>query len=499
MKEQNDNFEQQWREQFEDAEKAPAASVWDKIDADLAGGLVAHYKKKLFYYKIAVAASILLALLFGSYSLYTVIRDSGSSQMVQNSPEGVDETTIRQGTQGLSDQKTDSNTSGTLNQENISQQDIEPSNDRTTESNSTRTTEMKVENSSHLKEIEDNRRSIKDKDESILTTDLTVKQAGITDDKTETKFFHYAYQLSARFNVPYENPGRKYTLEKKVNPYDQPIILSLEDEEKEIDPKKLWAGVSVSSGIFDPNINYGSNNNLTPDAAVNTFGSVERIYSTSSDIQEQSNSIMSYKPEESSYKPNISISYGLDFGYRFSKRFVILSGMDYQQNYGSTTVNTYVEPTETHTKYANHAIVIEKASPESGLNTYNELGSEVILNSTFEFVTIPVNIGYYLIDRKFKWMMTAGLTTDVFIQNSISDSDNLFDKIQYKTGESSPYNPLYFNGKFGTMFHYTFLGNYQISLEPSYRIGLSSLTKENASFSSRPSSFIISAGIAYVF
>jgi hypothetical protein len=110
-----------------------------------------------------------------------------------------------------------------------------------------------------------------------------------------------------------------------------------------------------------------------------------------------------------------------------------------------------------------------------------------------------VNFGYFLVDRKFKWLMTAGVSTDIFIKNSIEDSQNLFDPVQYKPGDDSPYNPIYFNGRFGTMVNYTFLKNYQLSLEPSYRIGLSELTNNNSTFSSRPSSFMISAGIAYVF
>ena len=479
MKELNDNFEKQWREEFQEAERAPAASVWDKIDANLAGGLVDRYKRKLFYYKIAVAASVFFALLFGSYSLYTVIRDTGSSQLVQVPQSDEDE---------LSQQL---NMTDMINQEASNGSAITSTQESGTEGERVSAPEGKADSDSPA--VQNVMMGTDKRSAEVIRNGRT-----IPDNQAD----HYALnieELSTHFNIPDTKPDRKYFLEKKLNPYDQPTILALEDDEEKIDTKRLWAGINVSSGFFDPNISYGGPDNLLADASPNTFGSVERIYSTNSDIKEQSNSIMSYKPEESSYKSDYSISYGVEFGYKFSKRFVILGGMDYQHNYGSTSVNTYVESTGTHTKYANHAIVIERASPESGLDTYSELGSEVELNSIFEFVTIPVNIGYYIIDRKFKWMMTAGLSTDIFIRNSISDSQNIFDEIQYKTGESSPYNPLYFNGKVGTMLHYKFLRNYQISLEPSFRLGLTDLTKENATFSSRPSSFLVTAGISYVF
>jgi hypothetical protein len=493
MKELNDKFERQWKEQFQDADRAPDASVWDRIDAGMASGLVARYKKKLFYYKMAVAASVLLAVLFGSYSLYTVIRDTGSSQLVQAPQAGEQEIIEQTEAQIASDLE---NTPDLKTKDELKSL---PEAQSTANVSNSESWDMKPENTSNQDLILDAGEMMAEGAAYLPVSDEDMGNTGAYEEKVEVEPTGTALQLTSHFNVPYEKPGRKYVLDKKINPYEQPIILTFEEKESETDPKRLWAGLNVSSGFFNPNISYDSHTDMTADASPNTFGSVEQIYSTSSEIQDQSNSIMSYKPEESSYRPDISISYGLDFGYKFSKRFVVLSGMGYQHNYGSTTVNTYIEPTETHAKYANHAIVIERANPDSGLNTYNELNSEVELNSTFEFVTIPVNIGYYLIDRKFKWVMTAGLTTDIFIRNNISDSQDMFDRIQYKTGEDSPYNPLYFNGKFGTMLHYTFLKNYQVSLEPSYRIGLSSLTKENAAFNSRPSSFVISAGIAYVF
>jgi len=477
MKELNDNFENKWKEQFQGTEASPGTSVWDRIDASLAGSQLARYKKKLFYYKITAAASILLALLFGSFSIYNFIQESESTQMAQ-------------------DVSTDDNRSVSVDDgRNVSVDRIKDISELNNESIQGNISDNSLGERMIVSEGDPSN------NESAYLSFLEPETdiSGINDQNEMADQRSIHYMPTAVFYVPYEKPGRKYYLQKKINPYDLPYMLPLEEEVVKEDPKRLWAGVNFSTGVFDPNISYSGSADVAADAVASTLGSVEKIYSTSSDLQEQSNSIMSYKPEESSYESNASFSYGLDFGYKFSKRFVVLSGLGYQHNYGSTTVNTYVEPTESHAKYANHAIVIERASPESGLNTYNELNSEVQLNSTFEFVTIPVNFGYYLIDKKFKWLMTAGVSTDIFIKNSIEDSQNIFDQIQYKTGNDSPYNPLYFSGKFGTMINYTFLRNYQISLEPSYRLGLSDLTKNNTTFSSRPSSFLISAGIAYVF
>ena len=469
MKKLNDSFENKWKEQFEDAEATPSASVWDRIDANMAGSEVNRYKKKLFYYQITAAASILLALLFGSYILFNLNSDSKHGQLVQL-PSVVEESESSQAdTPDTSNEQIQSYVEGDKYQSGTTPRDASTEN---------KPEILPVSLTSNQDEIEN---------KSKVVRNYMNENATIT------------YHLESSFNVPYEKPGRKYYLQKKENPFETLYVMPFEEEDQNEDSRKLWAGVLVSSGVFDPNINYNGSPDIVADASPNTLGSVERINASSTDLQSQSNSMASYKPEESGYRSEMSISYGLDFGYKFSKKFVLFSGVGYQHNFGSTSVNTYIEPTESHAKYANHAIVIERANPESGLNSYNELNSEVQLNSTFEFITIPVNFGYYLVDKKFKWLMTAGVSTDIFVKNSIDDSQNLFDPIQYKLGDDSPYNPVYFNGKFGTMLNYTFLRNYQLSLEPSYRIGLSELTNNNAAFSSKPSSFMISAGIAYVF
>lgn len=489
MKEPNNNFEKQWREQFQDAKVAPGSSVWDRIDASLSGNQVAYYKKKLFYYKMVAAASILLALAIGTFSIYNFIQDPGpqlteisldqeTSQPAQYTP----------GQQSISNSGISTLPGPEMDVKDALAQVIAVTNDSGGEIMSS--TEQNEEYWMALGRAQE--------EESERSESFAF--AGKDNSSGQTS------RLESLFKVPYERPSRKYAIEKKINPYDQPYkldMLALEtyEEDGRDDPGKLWAGVNFTSGFFDPNISYGGHGQADMFSNVNpgTSGSVERIYGSNAEIQDQASSIMSYKPEESSYQSNISLSYGVDFGYRFSKRFVLISGVGYQQNHGSTSVKTYIEPASSNTKYANHAIVIEKAGPESGLNTYNELNSEVQLNSTFEFVTVPVNVGYYLIDKKIKWLMTAGMSTDIFIKNTIDDSQNMFDPINYKPGDESPYNPVYFNGKLGTMVHYTFSKNYQISLEPSYRIGISSFTKDNSAFSSRPSSFLISAGFSYLF
>jgi hypothetical protein len=164
----------------------------------------------------------------------------------------------------------------------------------------------------------------------------------------------------------------------------------------------------------------------------------------------------------------------------------------------STEISSYIDNPSSNRKIAYQAL--NSATIESaGVNTVNLSGDEIKLNYTYEFVSLPVSLGYYLIDKKFDWMLMAGLSTDIFLKNTFSDENGLFETTTITAGEDSPYNRSYLNGTFGTQFGMSFSERYRVSLEPSYRLGLTEFTKESATGISQPSSFYVTAGISYFF
>lgn len=478
MKKPDNSFEAQWRKQFMDQEVVPAEKVWDRVGAGIANQQVNKYKRRLLFYKFVAAASVVFALVIGSFSLYNWY-DSPDENLV--ALESIDLLNNSSNSNEGEMEKRSINDSDEVLPMEEGQNDSETSGNLASLGSSVRTIMVSDENNGN------------EYSASQMTGQSEVSNNGWESDGVQ-------FLSSNQFKYPYVFPLEEEQPGRKSNPYLMPTILSFAevDEEKDSDNKVIWAGVNFSSGMFDPNISYnGSNSPVALADALNDPSSVISINAASYDLQDQSNNLLSYKPEESSYEPEMSYSYGLNFGFQFSKRFVLLSGLSYLYNNSSTTVNTYVEPANTNAKYANHAILIERASP--GIDAYNSLSSDIQLNSTYEFVTVPVNMGYNIINRKMKWMMLAGVSADFLIKNTIYDSNEFFDSIEYTSGGDSPYNSTYFNAVFGTMLNYTFSRHYLISVEPSYRLGISDLTNSNAVFTSRPSSFLITAGISFVF
>jgi hypothetical protein len=177
---------------------------------------------------------------------------------------------------------------------------------------------------------------------------------------------------------------------------------------------------------------------------------------------------------------------------------VVRGGLSYINSSASTEISSYIDNPASNRKIAYQAL--NSVSIESaGVNTINQVSEEIRMNYTYEFISLPVSLGYYLIDKKFEWMVMAGISTDFFLKNTFSDENGLFETTEIRAGEESPYNLSYLNGTFGTQVGMSFSERYRISIEPSYRLGLTEFTKESATGVSQPASFYITAGISYIF
>src|SRR6478736_4876500 len=75
-------FEQSWKEVFEGAEFTPANSVWLNINRDLGAAEGETMKKRIVLYQRIAAASVLFALLIGSFGIYRW--NESKDQVAQN-------------------------------------------------------------------------------------------------------------------------------------------------------------------------------------------------------------------------------------------------------------------------------------------------------------------------------------------------------------------------------------------------------------------------------
>lgn len=271
-----------------------------------------------------------------------------------------------------------------------------------------------------------------------------------------------------------------------------------EEDKEEESYSKLFAGVSFSSGVFDPNFSEGNT-----ETAGSSMMSNLPIVSAKGD---ETGKIVSpfltdrYKELANSNEraePAFSYAYGINVGKRLSKRWVIQGGVKYGKYSSNTSTSAYVQDPDNNKLYPLHLV----ANAESTYQANRRITTtrDYKLKNNFEFISIPLEAGYILVDRKIDVLVSAGVGTRIFLKNNLEDQSNLFEDVEVTPGADSPYKDLFFNGLFGAEISYQFGGHYTISLAPSYSLALSSFTKSETVFTSNPKSLSMSLGLRYFF
>ncbi|MBS0000613.1 MAG: hypothetical protein KFF73_16655 [Cyclobacteriaceae bacterium] len=503
MEKSENKFEQAWKDLFNEAEAQPREDVWTKIDSGLANRQLSRYRSKLLIYKLLAAASIIFALGIGYFSNRDFFRgqdpgtiSSSETMESRDATVSIDENEEPEipgpdVEDPVPAQEKDINDATAANARREGQIEI-PKEDRHGE----RGAEYGLTAPSDHEEIlADNQEKRHSEPDLLPLSDISGQNERSGHDLNRGMM----PLLSGRFGIIGQPDLTIQDPAKKKDPYDDDWFAVYEqtigDEQKEEDKQEFWAGINFSSGIFNPNISYG-NNSADFASSLNPLNGVNDLIET--DAGSYSNFTKAVRPEETSFNSEVSYAYGLHVGYQISQKFVVRGGLSYLNSNASTNINSYIDNPASNRKVAYQAlnsVTIESA----GVNTINTTSEEIRMNYSYEFISLPVSLGYFLIDKKFEWMLIAGLSTDFFLKNTFSDTDGLFEPTEIKSGNDSPYNNSYLNGTVGTMFSVSFSDRYRVSLEPTYRLGLTEFTKENAAGISQPSSVYITAGISYIF
>jgi hypothetical protein len=121
------------------------------------------------------------------------------------------------------------------------------------------------------------------------------------------------------------------------------------------------------------------------------------------------------------------------------------------------------------------------------------------LDNTFQFLSIPVQAGFLVLDKRVKVLVNAGVASDIFLKNKISAVDRSLESITINPGSDAPFRSVYFSGLVGAEASYEFMPRYLITLEPRYKLAISDFTRPETSYTSLPSSFGIGVGVKYIF
>lgn len=266
----------------------------------------------------------------------------------------------------------------------------------------------------------------------------------------------------------------------KLAPQVDPLMLMLakldaegkgrsEEQKKEEynDAEKLWTSVGFAAGSFN---------------TVNSTASTSQSFAMNNVASQQA------KASGSSY------TVGLSMGTRVSKRWIVQGGVNYMTQSSDYTSNAVGASAD----FANF-------SAPAVNSIMSEADSRIVptapytINSSLRYVSIPLQAGYMIVNKRFGVQLNGGVSTDMFLQNTLTPESDNVSKTTQGSGEDSPYRTFNFSGLVGTEFSYKFGQHYRLALNPGIRYPFSSIYKSDQPITAMPLTFDVGLRFRYIF
>lgn len=244
-----------------------------------------------------------------------------------------------------------------------------------------------------------------------------------------------------------------------------------------------------------------------------------------SDYMYAANALSNSSPAPStSMEP--TLSGGVMFGYKLSKRLSVKSGIVYSKirhntnqvsvvnggNYAFANATTDYGVNSSPTAYAANTEVglvnfgrppesikdgayLAAESSNSFLASTTAYASNADLKQNMEYIEIPVLVAYHLIDRKVNVDLTGGMSTNILVGNSASLYEG---GVETQRGETSQLRDLVYAGTVGLGLGYELSRRVTVMLEPRVKYYLNSIST-NSYINYRPYQLGIYTGVTYAF
>ena len=499
-------WENQWQKAFEGAETPPPAHVWKNIEGELAVQESGKYRRGFLLYR-AVAAVLLL--LIAGLTWYIVAQppttDSPVVVDLENSPKPPEQSAEAPATSLPTPSEVDTRASEVplAESETTAKSSSGDAHQSGPVAGSSSSPSGTVDAATATVTVAESRSEATDKNPRSSF-------AGSRDEYTSDNLAQMASEPSgaaeqgqpaARSSVasvasstvaedsPLQLPARSETMLYQVPQ------MPTTSEKKDRPSLSFFAGLSLAPGYFDPQFQ----------ANASDFGAVALSPSPgftrgATNFTSPENYPTSALPASIGVEntPELSFSYGFNAGMRLSDHWVLESGVDYNRFSTSTATRWVVADVTSGQRFA--YVATNANTLDNNLNQAPNTSTD--LNNAYEFIAVPMKIGYRRSVSKFQFTVSSGVAANFFLRNAISASSAASELSTYRISASqsgSPFNEVYYSGLLSGGVNYNVLGRYFLSLTPTYTFALTPLTRVDSNLTSNPYSFGLNVGFQYQF
>ena len=553
-------FEDSFQDAFKDAEVTPSENVWTNIELDLEKAEGGKMKRRVLFYKMLAAASIVFAMCIAGIGYYALSDQATSANIAQQKnveTQSPEQAQLNENTPSSNKDDGDKvlqenaarpeNSKTQITEQDLAKQDPESSNvnkgDKAQGANSEnqlneqplankelksqlKNNNLKNRNNEGAEVIsKQNESAIKNTDQSIAdnktpsensTTNPTAitqkspsNSISLSDNTKQTPTVtssqdeliaiekdkggsrpSFENVVEAPRQLPAFYQPKEPELQLPVSKADPGVLLlariSAEEKEYEIQDKKreksksekLWTSVGFAAGGF---------NSLNPSITPTPSNSIAGL-NTSAAASKQSEA------------SGVAYSVGFSIGAKISNRWVLQGGVNYLTQSSDYTANNVIAENNFQTLKAEsiNAYNSDQAQLADASNKVAQTFPYSVNNSV-QFVSVPVQAGYLVINKKLGFQVNAGISTDLFLQNTLTPEVGGIDKTTQGRGDDSPYRSLNFSGLMGTEVSYKLGQRYRVSLNPGLRYPFNSVYKSNTGVQATPLTFDVGLRFRYIF
>ncbi|HEY1056329.1 MAG TPA: hypothetical protein VGE24_14380 [Emticicia sp.] len=507
------NFEEEWWKAFDNASVPPSDELWGRIESEL------DKKKKrspfLFFLKpsfmatglAAALALVLGGILFFNREVKTSDVAQGSAKPAQgdtrvNAPES-DNTpkitaTPTEGQTALASADTSPNAGNIVSRSAQTKASTQPIiigsestvplnarkielrntdlpvialNQPTITSNNTATIPTSVENTGQNKE-------------SLAIT------PAIADDSKST--------LANVGNIEgkkYRYFGSRYTMNRNKLAFDAEALENTETADLASHKSKVWVGLQSGVAPFDPNMKFGSLNSMAYSSA-NEYAQLANGSAASPDKNVQ------VSRPQNAIKAGLAINSGIAVGYKIAKKWSVESGIKYLRGNSTLETNTYAFQNNGYVNtFLGDYLLQNSAKDYAFAGASNTVVADASqFGNRYEYLMVPMQVGYEIgLTKKLGLNVLAGISTDIFLQNSIFTDNGLVRGKNTISSDSKIYKPVNFSGLGGVRASYMLSKHWQANIGTSYQRALFSGMNSSVDLNMRLQMFGINYGFNYRF